>query len=48
MRNERRGLPGSVLPRAFVYEELVEETLDALAAHLDAHLDVDKLLSLAR
>ena len=30
------------------YEELVEQTLDALAAHLEAHLDVEKLLSLAR
>jgi adenosylcobyric acid synthase len=30
------------------YEELVEQTLDALAAHLETHLDVEKLLSLAR
>jgi adenosylcobyric acid synthase len=30
------------------YEELVEQTLDALASHLEAHLDVEKLLSLAR
>ena len=27
---------------------LVEETLDALAAHLAAHVDIDKLLTLAR
>jgi adenosylcobyric acid synthase len=33
---------------SLAYETLVEQTLDALAAHLDAHLDVDKLLSLAR
>ena len=30
------------------YEELIEATLDALAAHLEAHLDLDRLLSLAR
>jgi len=40
----RLGAPASPL----VYEELVEQTLDALAAHLEAHLDVEKLLSLAR
>jgi adenosylcobyric acid synthase len=38
------GAPQSSL----AYEELIEQTLDALAAHLEAHLDVDKLLSLAR
>ena len=30
------------------YETQVEQTLDALAAHLAAHIDLDKLLSLAR
>jgi adenosylcobyric acid synthase len=40
----RLGAPRSSL----AYEELVEQTLDALAAHLDTHLDVEKLLSLAR
>ena len=30
------------------YESLVEETLDALAAHLEVHLDLDRLLKLAR
>jgi adenosylcobyric acid synthase len=30
------------------YEASVERTLDALAAHLTAHLDLDRLLSLAR
>lgn len=30
------------------YEQDVEATLDALAAHLEAHVDVDALLSLAR
>ena len=40
----RLGSPASSL----AYDELVEQTLDALAAHLEAHLDVEKLLSLAR
>ena len=40
----RLGAPASPL----AYEELVEQTLDALAAHLEVHLDVEKLLSLAR
>jgi adenosylcobyric acid synthase len=40
----RLGAPASSL----AYEALVEQTLDALAAHLAAHLAVDKLLSLAR
>jgi adenosylcobyric acid synthase len=40
----RLGVHGSPL----AYEELVEQTLDALAAHLEVHLDVEKLLSLAR
>jgi adenosylcobyric acid synthase len=31
-----------------VYDALVEQTLDALAAHLAAHLDLDRLLKLAR
>ena len=33
---------------SLAYEALIDETLDALAAHLEAHLDVEKLLSLAR
>jgi len=40
----RLGAPASSL----TYEELIEQTLDALAAHLEAHLDMDRLLSLAR
>ena len=40
----RLGAPASSL----AYEALVEQTLDALAAHLDAHLDIEKLLSIAR
>ena len=30
------------------YGRVVEETLDALAAHMETHLDVDGLLALAR
>jgi adenosylcobyric acid synthase len=33
--------------RGFAYEALVDGTLDALAAHLDDSLDVDRLLALA-
>jgi len=40
----RLGAPASSL----AYEELVEQTLDALAAHLAAHLDIDQMLRLAR
>ncbi|MGO9045333.1 MAG: cobyric acid synthase CobQ, partial [Xanthobacteraceae bacterium] len=29
------------------YDDLVERTLDALAAHLCSHLDIDRLLKLA-
>jgi adenosylcobyric acid synthase len=35
-------------PSAFAHEALVERTLDRLAAHLAAHMDVERLLSLAR
>ncbi len=31
-----------------VYEALIEDTLDTLAAHLEAHVDIDRLLTLAR
>lgn len=30
------------------YEDLIDQTLDALAAHLAAHIDLDRLLRLAR
>jgi adenosylcobyric acid synthase len=33
---------------AIAYEDLVERTLDGLAAHLATHLDLDRLLKLAR
>ena len=35
-------------PAQTAYEELIEQTLDALATHLAAHLDLDLLLTLAR
>jgi len=35
-------------PSSLGYEVLVEQTLDALAKHLEAHIDVEKLLELAR
>ncbi|MGA3302942.1 MAG: cobyric acid synthase [Methylovirgula sp.] len=34
-------------PGDFSYEGRIEEVLDALAAHLETHLDLDRLLSLA-
>jgi adenosylcobyric acid synthase len=39
----RLGAPPSTL----AYEAGVEETLDALAAHLERHVDLDRLLELA-
>jgi adenosylcobyric acid synthase len=33
---------------AVSYDGLIEETLDKLAAHLAAHIDIDRLLTLAR
>ena len=30
------------------YDALIEDTLDQLAAHLEAHVDIDRLLTLAR
>jgi adenosylcobyric acid synthase len=35
-------------PAAVCYDDLIEQTLNRLAAHLGAHLDLDRLLSLAR
>jgi adenosylcobyric acid synthase len=35
-------------PASIGYDRLVEETLERLAAHIAAHVDVDRLLSLAR
>ncbi len=41
----QRFAPGGA---AIAYDALVEDTLDKLAAHLEAHIDIDRLLSLAR
>jgi adenosylcobyric acid synthase len=41
----KRFAPGGA---AIAYDALIEETLDKLAAHLAAHIDVDRLLTLLR
>jgi adenosylcobyric acid synthase len=38
---------GAAAATAVSYDDLIEKTLDRLAAHLAAHLDLDRLLSLA-
>ena len=35
-------------PSAIAHDALVESTLDRLAAHIEAHIDVERILSLAR
>jgi adenosylcobyric acid synthase len=35
-------------PTHIVYDDLIEQTLDALAAHLAAHIDLERLLKLSR
>jgi adenosylcobyric acid synthase len=35
-------------PSAIVYDALVEQVLDRLAAHIAAHVELDRLLSLSR
>jgi adenosylcobyric acid synthase len=35
-------------PSNVAYDDLVDQTLDALAAHLAAHIDLDRLLKLSR
>lgn len=42
----RLGVPPAV--GGLVYEAMVDETLDALAAHLEQHVDVDTMLAIAR
>jgi adenosylcobyric acid synthase len=45
----RRNFIGSATATSTLnYEAIVDATLDALAAHLERHLDLDDLLSLAR
>jgi adenosylcobyric acid synthase len=43
----RRAFLGSVADPAIGYETGIEATLDALAAHLEAHLDLDALFEMA-
>jgi adenosylcobyric acid synthase len=43
----RRAMLGNVASPDLAYEAGIEATLDALAAHLEAHLDIDALLGLA-
>ncbi|MTW17860.1 cobyric acid synthase [Rhodoplanes serenus] len=40
--------PAAAADRMLAYEATVEGTLDALAAHLAAHLDIERLLEIAR
>ena len=35
-------------PSALHFEAMIEETLDALAAHCERHIDLDALLEIAR
>lgn len=35
-------------PSSVTYEQIVDDTLDALAEHLETHMDVDRLLTLTR
>lgn len=42
------GAIGQVTASTLAYESEIEATLDALAAHLETHLDVDAILNLAR
>jgi adenosylcobyric acid synthase len=35
-------------PSAIAYDALIEQTLDRLGAHIAAHIDIDRLLRLAR
>jgi adenosylcobyric acid synthase len=47
----RAAFLGALRARAvsgLAYEAQVEVTLDALAAHLEAHLDLDRVLAIAR
>ncbi|WP_108395584.1 cobyric acid synthase [Devosia submarina] len=43
----RRAMLGNAAALDFAYESSVEQTLDALAAHLETHLDLSALLALA-
>jgi len=43
----RAAFLGAQVDKGFGYDTSVERTLDALAAHLETHMDVDRLLALA-
>jgi adenosylcobyric acid synthase len=47
---QRRALVASLgaMPSDFSYDAMIDETLDALADHLAVHINLDRLLSLAR
>jgi adenosylcobyric acid synthase len=47
---QRRALVASLgaTPSDFAYDAMIDQTLDALADHLAVHIDLDRLLSLAR
>jgi adenosylcobyric acid synthase len=47
---QRKALVASLgaTPSDFSYDAMIDDTLDALAEHLGAHVDLDRLLSLAR
>jgi adenosylcobyric acid synthase len=47
---QRRALVASLgaTPSDFTYDAMIDQTLDALADHLASHIDLDRLLSLAR
>jgi adenosylcobyric acid synthase len=47
---QRRALVASLgaAPSDFAYDAMIDQTLDALADHLAAHIDLNRLLSLAR
>jgi adenosylcobyric acid synthase len=47
---QRKALVASLgaTPSDFAYDAMIDQTLDALARHLGAHVDLDRLLSLAR
>ena len=45
---EKRGLRHFGIASSLAYEARIEEALDALADHLEAHLDIEQILKIAR
>jgi adenosylcobyric acid synthase len=41
-------IAGTSLPSSLAYDEAIDGTLDALAEHLQRHLDIDALLDIAK